>query len=78
MGGAVRSGTTRRVGGGSVLQVLVVPLLIDSNAKYFVYSRMALIAIVVMSVTILTGWAGQLSLASETAGQLSLPGETEG
>ena len=36
---------------------------IDTNAKYFLYSRMALIAIVVVSVTILTGWAGQLSLA---------------
>ena len=34
---------------------IVVPLVIDSNAKYFLYSRMALIAIVVVSVTILTG-----------------------
>ncbi len=42
---------------------VVVPLAIDTNAKYFLYSRMALIAIVVVSVTILTGWAGQLSLA---------------
>lgn len=42
---------------------VVIPLAIDTNAKYFLYSRMALIAIVVVSVTILTGWAGQLSLA---------------
>ena len=42
---------------------VVVPLAIDTNAKYFLYSRMALIAIIVVSVTILTGWAGQLSLA---------------
>ena len=42
---------------------VVVPLMIDTNARYFLYSRMALIAIVVVSVTILTGWAGQLSLA---------------
>ena len=42
---------------------VVVPLSIDTNAKYFLYSRMALIAIIVVSVTILTGWAGQLSLA---------------
>ena len=42
---------------------VVVPLMIDTNARYFLYSRMALIAIIVMSVTILTGWAGQLSLA---------------
>ena len=42
---------------------VVVPLAIDTNAKYFLYSRMSIIAIVVVSVTILTGWAGQLSLA---------------
>ena len=42
---------------------VVVPLMIDTNARYFLYSRMALIAIIVVSVTILTGWAGQLSLA---------------
>jgi ABC-type branched-subunit amino acid transport system ATPase component/ABC-type branched-subunit amino acid transport system permease subunit len=42
---------------------VVIPILIDANAKYFLYTRMALIAIVVISVTILTGWAGQLSLA---------------
>ena len=42
---------------------VVFPLMIDTNARYFLYSRMALIAIIVVSVTILTGWAGQLSLA---------------
>ena len=48
---------------------VVVPLTIDTNAKYFLYSRMALIAIIVVSVTILTGWAGQLSLAQFALGR---------
>ena len=47
----------------ALVVAVVVPLAIDTNARYFLYSRMALIAIVVVSVTILTGWAGQLSLA---------------
>ena len=47
----------------ALVVAVVIPLMIDTNARYFLYSRMALIAIVVVSVTILTGWAGQLSLA---------------
>ena len=47
----------------ALVLAVVVPLAIDTNAKYFLYSRMSIIAIVVVSVTILTGWAGQLSLA---------------
>ncbi len=47
----------------AIVIAVVVPLVIDTNGKYFLYSRMAIIAIVVVSVTILTGWAGQLSLA---------------
>jgi ABC-type branched-subunit amino acid transport system ATPase component/ABC-type branched-subunit amino acid transport system permease subunit len=57
----------RRLSWGPALVGLVVavavPLAIDTNARYFLFSRMALIAVVVISVTILTGWAGQLSLA---------------
>ena len=47
----------------AIVVAVVVPLAIDTNGKYFLYSRMSIIAIVVVSVTILTGWAGQLSLA---------------
>src|SRR5436305_135305 len=47
----------------ALVAAVVIPIAINTNARYFLYSRMALIAIVVVSVTILTGWAGQLSLA---------------
>ena len=42
---------------------LVVPLVLDTSAHYFTFTRIALISVVVLSVTILVGWGGQLSLA---------------
>ncbi len=57
----------RRLAWGPIVIGLVlavaVPLAIDTNARYFLYTRMVLIAIIVVSVTVLTGWGGQLSLA---------------
>ena len=40
----------------------LVPVLATSASDQFLYSRMLLFALVGLSVTLLTGWAGQLSL----------------
>ena len=40
----------------------LLPLVATTSADRFLYSRMLLFAIVGLSVTLLTGWAGQLSL----------------
>ncbi len=57
----------RGLSGGTALAALAagiaVPLALNTSADYFTYTRTALIAIVVVSMTILTGWGGQLSLA---------------
>jgi ABC-type branched-subunit amino acid transport system ATPase component/ABC-type branched-subunit amino acid transport system permease subunit len=41
---------------------LVVPLLTSSPSKMFVFTQILVVAIAGLSVTVLTGWAGQLSL----------------
>ncbi len=41
---------------------LVLPLLLSAPSQTFALSRMLLFAMVGLSVTVLTGWAGQLSL----------------
>ena len=48
---------------GSALAVAVgLPWVVTSSSQTFVLSRMLLFALVGLSVTVLTGWAGQLSL----------------
>ena len=49
-------------GGASLLVGLLAPLVFDRSSQLFVLSRVVLFAIVALSVTLLTGWAGQLSL----------------
>ena len=39
-----------------------LPLVFDDSARLFLFSRVALFAIIALSLTVLTGWAGQLSL----------------
>jgi ABC-type branched-subunit amino acid transport system ATPase component/ABC-type branched-subunit amino acid transport system permease subunit len=41
---------------------LVLPVLFSSSARSFLFARVALFAVIGLSVTVLTGWAGQLSL----------------
>ncbi len=41
---------------------IVLPLIVTRPSRHFLYSLMLLLAIVGMSLTLLTGWAGQLSL----------------
>lgn len=40
----------------------VLPLVVTSPSRQFLYARVLLMALVAVSLTVLTGWAGQLSL----------------
>jgi ABC-type branched-subunit amino acid transport system ATPase component/ABC-type branched-subunit amino acid transport system permease subunit len=52
-----------RVTGAIALVVLIaLPLVITLASSQFLYSRVLLFALVALSLTVLTGWAGQLSL----------------
>ena len=41
----------------------LVPVISDSSATLFLWTRVVIFALIAMSVTIITGWSGQLSLA---------------
>ena len=41
---------------------VLLPLVASSSSQSFLFSRMLIFALVALSVTVLTGWAGQLSL----------------
>ncbi len=57
------SRTARRAGIAAALTIgLCLPLLFDSPSQLFLLSRVPLYAVVALSVTVLIGWAGQLSL----------------
>ena len=47
----------------------VLPLLVTSPSRQFLYARVIVMALIALSLTVLTGWAGQLSL-----GQFALVG----
>jgi len=47
----------------------VLPLIVTSQSRQFLYSQILLTALIALSLTVLTGWAGQLSL-----GQFALVG----
>ncbi len=54
---------TNRAAAAIVLVVaILLPVVIDTASRHFLYGRMLLFAIVALSLTVLTGWAGQLSL----------------
>jgi ABC-type branched-subunit amino acid transport system ATPase component/ABC-type branched-subunit amino acid transport system permease subunit len=42
---------------------LIVPLLIDTPSRHRAYARVAAFAVCALSVTVITGWSGQVSLA---------------
>jgi ABC-type branched-subunit amino acid transport system ATPase component/ABC-type branched-subunit amino acid transport system permease subunit len=46
----------------AVVAGLALPVLIDVPSQQFLFSRMLLVAIIALSLTVLTGWSGQLSL----------------
>ena len=59
-----------RIGAGLALAAAVaLPLLVTSPSRHYLYARVLLLALVALSLTVLTGWAGQLSL-----GQFALVG----
>ena len=59
--GLVRERLRRISVGGSVVVALVLPAFLD-NSRTFLFSRILVFAVIAVSLTILTGWAGQLSL----------------
>jgi ABC-type branched-subunit amino acid transport system ATPase component/ABC-type branched-subunit amino acid transport system permease subunit len=48
--------------GGLLLFALVLPLVITAPSQSYLYTRVVIFALIGLSVTVLTGWAGQLSL----------------
>jgi ABC-type branched-subunit amino acid transport system ATPase component/ABC-type branched-subunit amino acid transport system permease subunit len=53
----------------AVLVAAIVPLVVTSPSRQFLYARVLVMALVALSLTVLTGWGGQLSL-----GQFALVG----
>jgi ABC-type branched-subunit amino acid transport system ATPase component/ABC-type branched-subunit amino acid transport system permease subunit len=54
--------TNRAVAAVVLVVAILLPVIVDTASRHFLYSRMLLFAIVALSLTVLTGWAGQLSL----------------
>ncbi len=55
--------------GGLLLVAIVVPLLVTAPSRHLLYATIACFAICGLSLTVLTGWGGQLSL-----GQMAFAG----
>lgn len=53
---------TRLGAGLALVAAVALPLLVTSPSRHFLYARVLLMALVAVSLTVLTGWAGQLSL----------------
>jgi ABC-type branched-subunit amino acid transport system ATPase component/ABC-type branched-subunit amino acid transport system permease subunit len=53
----------------ALILAAIVPLVVTSQSRQFLYSQILLMALIALSLTVLTGWAGQLSL-----GQFALVG----
>ena len=49
-------------GGAALLLAVVVPLVVTEASRHFLYSRVLIFALLALSLTVLTGWTGQLSL----------------
>ena len=60
---------TRLGAGICLLAAVALPLVVTSPSRHYLYARVLLMAMVALSLTVLTGWAGQLSL-----GQFALVG----
>ncbi len=50
------------VGGTGLVVAVLLPIVFSTSSQTFLFSRVVLFAMVGLSVTVLTGWAGQLSL----------------
>jgi ABC-type branched-subunit amino acid transport system ATPase component/ABC-type branched-subunit amino acid transport system permease subunit len=54
------------LGASIVVAVVVLPIVVTLPSRHLVYASIACFAICAMSLSIITGWAGQLSLAQMT------------
>ena len=52
----------RLVAAFALIVAIVVPLMITAPSRHFLYARMLLFAVVALSLVVLTGWSGQVSL----------------
>lgn len=50
------------VGAFGVVVAVLLPVVFDSSSQVFLFARVLIFAMVALSVTVLTGWGGQLSL----------------
>ena len=48
--------------GGALAIALLLPLVVSSPGRQFTYASVAVFALIGLSVVVITGWAGQLSL----------------
>ncbi|MEO6987628.1 MAG: ATP-binding cassette domain-containing protein, partial [Aquihabitans sp.] len=53
---------TRILAGLALLAAVLLPFLATSPSRQFLYSRVVLTALIALSLTVITGWSGQLSL----------------
>ena len=53
---------TRLGAGLALVAAVALPLLVTSPSRHYLYARVLLMALIAVSLTVLTGWAGQLSL----------------
>ncbi len=54
---------SRMVGATILVAALVLPLIVTRPSRHLLYASIACFAICAMSLTVITGWAGQLSLS---------------
>jgi ABC-type branched-subunit amino acid transport system ATPase component/ABC-type branched-subunit amino acid transport system permease subunit len=57
------------LGGTALAGAIVLPIVVTESARHFTYTEVVAFAICAVSVTVLTGWGGQLSL-----GQMAFAG----
>lgn len=53
---------TRIIGAIGIAAAIMLPLLLTRSSQTFLHSRMLIIAVIALSLVVLTGWAGQISL----------------
>jgi ABC-type branched-subunit amino acid transport system ATPase component/ABC-type branched-subunit amino acid transport system permease subunit len=56
------AGMGKIAGGAAAVVAVALPFVFTDAGRIFIFSHVAIVAIVGLSVTVLTGWAGQLSL----------------
>jgi ABC-type branched-subunit amino acid transport system ATPase component/ABC-type branched-subunit amino acid transport system permease subunit len=52
----------RLLGAAALVVAIVVPLVITAPSRQFLYARLILFAVIALSLVVLTGWSGQVSL----------------